>query len=132
LSGPCGCGWEALSGDPLSWLLDNHVPNLHWRVLTELVGRPQDSQAVRRAQGGASASEPVASLLADLHPDGRWATDKPMWKRYSGPGWRMVAAVQWGADPTDPRLDAAITKILDEMPGDGGFAIRQVRSPQRF
>jgi len=125
LSHRCGCGWEALRGDPLAWLLDEHQPNLRWRVLTELVGRPQESPAVRRAQGGASACEPVASLIADLHPDGTWATATPTWQRYGGPGWRLIAAVQWGADPSDPRLDAAAAKILDHTPGDGGFAVHK-------
>jgi len=31
------CGWEALSGDPLPWPLDEHRPNLLWRVLVELL-----------------------------------------------------------------------------------------------
>ena len=59
-----GCGWEALTGDPLPWLLDDHRPNLLLRVLVELVGRPAGSPAVLRARGGANAVEPVASLPA--------------------------------------------------------------------
>jgi hypothetical protein len=119
---PAGCGWEALSGDPLPWLLDDQRPNLLWRVLVELVGRPADSTAVLRARGGANAAEPVASLLAELHPDGSWASDRPIWSRYSGPGWRLVAAAAWGADSGDPRLHAACERMLASAPGDGGFA----------
>ena len=121
---PAGCGWEALSGDPLPWLLDEQRPDLLWRVLVELVGRPADSTAVLRARGGANAAEPVASLLAELHPDGSWASDRPTWSRYAGPGWRLVAAVAWGADPGDPRLHAAGERMLASAPGDGGFASR--------
>lgn len=126
---PAGCGWEALSGDPLPWLLDEQRPNLLWRVLVELVGRPADSTAVLRARGGANATEPVASLLADLHPDGSWASDRPLWSRYAGPGWRLVAAVAWGADPGDPRLHAAGERMLASAPGDGGFAPRAGAPP---
>ena len=121
---PCSCGWEALLGDPLPWLLDERQPNLHWRVLTELVGRPAGSLAVRRAQGGGSAAPPVASLLADLLPDGTWNTGESTWNRYAGPGWRLVAAVALGADPSDPRLKAAAESLLDTAPGDGGVATR--------
>ena len=71
----CIDAWESLRGDPLPWLLDPNRPNLHWRVLTELVGRPPESPAVVRARGGADAVEPIASLIADLQPDGTWASD---------------------------------------------------------
>ncbi len=125
----CGCGWEALRGDPLAWLLDEHRPNLHWRVLVDLIGRPADSPAVRRARGGASAAQPVATLLEDLQPDGTWATDMGPWRRYDGPGWRFVAAVTWGADPADPRLEAAAWRFLNESTGEGGFAVGEGQGP---
>ena len=114
--------WESLRGDPMPWLLDESRPNLHWRVLVELVQRPLSSPAVIRARGGADAAEPIASLLANLNPDGSWATDVGYWKPFSGPGWRIVAAVQWGADPTDPRLQAAAERFLETAAGEGGFA----------
>ena len=125
----CGCGWEALGGDPLPWLLDEQRPNLLWRVLLELVGRPAESRAVLRARGGANAVEPVASLLAALQPDGSWAGDQPTWARYAGPGWRLVAAVAWGADPGDPRLHAACELLLGSAAGDGGFAAHEGAPP---
>jgi hypothetical protein len=118
----CTQGWEALRGDSLGWLLDPERPNLHWRVLVELVGRPVDSPAVRRARGGANACEPVSTLLADLMPDGEWATEDPLWKPHSGPLWRLIAAVQWGADPEDPRSHAASERILETAPGEGGLS----------
>lgn len=115
-------GWEALRGDPLPWLLDDERPNLQWRTLTELVGRPTASPAVVRAQGGANAVDPVAALLEALHPDGSWACAEAWWDAGVGPGWRLLAAVQWGADPSDPRLQTAAAKLLEDAPGEGGFA----------
>jgi hypothetical protein len=91
----------------------------------ELVRRPPGSVAVVRARGGADAVEPVASLIADLNPDGTWAVDVPLWRPYSGPGWRLLAAVQWGANPADPRLQAAAEALLETAPGEGGFARRE-------
>lgn len=110
----CAYGWEALQGDPFPWLLRGDRPNLQWRAAVELAGRPPESPAVRRAQSAASAARPVASLIAELHPDGSWATRAPRWARYAGPGWRLIAAVQWGADPSDPRLHAAAERLLSE------------------
>lgn len=115
-------GWEALRGDPLPWLLDSERPNLQWRTLAELVGRPVTSPAVVRARGGANAVDPVAALLEELLPDGSWACGAAWWDAGVGPGWRLLAAVQWGADPSDPRLQAAAAKLLEEAPGEGGFA----------
>ena len=118
-----------MRGDPLPWLLDPSRPNLHWRVLTDLIHRPPDSPAVVRARGGADAVDPVASLLEDLMPDGSWVGDAGLWEKYSGPGWRLWAAVQWGADPSDPRLHAASLRLLEEAPGTGGFAVNEGREP---
>lgn len=120
----CTQGWEALKGDSLGWLLDPERPNLHWRVLQELVGRPAESPAVRRARVGANSAEPVASLLGELRPDGEWATETPLWSPHSGLGWRLIAAVQLGADTEDPRLHAASERLLETAPGEGGLARR--------
>ncbi len=109
----------------MPWLLDPSRPNLHWRVLSDLIHRPPDSPAVVRARGGADAVDPIAALLEDLKPDGSWVCDAGPWERFSGPGWRLVAAVQWGADPTDPRLHAASLRLLEEAPGGGAFAERE-------
>jgi len=125
----CGCGWEALTGDPLPWLLDERRPNLLWRVLVELVGRPAASSAVVRARGGANAVEPVATLLAELSPEGTWTTERPAWARYGGAGWRLVTAAAWGADPGDPRLHAACHRLLALTAGEGGFAARPATVP---
>ncbi|MCW8983740.1 MAG: hypothetical protein OQK55_00230 [Thermoanaerobaculales bacterium] len=125
----CTDAWEALRGDPLPWLLDQQQPNLHWRVLVELVRRPPESPAVVRARGGSDAVHPVASLISDLLPNGTWATDQPLWRPYSGPGWRLLAAIQWGANPADPRLQSAAEALLETAPGEGGFAQREGGRP---
>jgi hypothetical protein len=125
----CSYGWEALRGDPFPWLLQGDRPNLQWRAAVELVGRPADSPVVRRAQSAASAAEPVASLIEQLHPNGSWATSAPLWARYAGPGWRLVAAVQWGADPTDPRLHAAAERLLEASHCHGGIGVTSDTRP---
>ena len=122
-------GWASLRADPIPWLLDERQPNLLWRVLVELFGRPLDSVAVRRARGAASAAEPVATLLERLAPDGSWLDPTSTWSRYHGTGWRLVAAVAWGADPDDPRLQAGWERLLTEAAGEGGFSLRSGEPP---
>lgn len=116
----------------MPWLLDPSRPNLHWRVLTDLVHRPPDSRAVANARGGSNAVDPVAALLEELLPDGSWACGTPFWDRFSGPGWRLLAATGLGADATDPRLQAASRRVLEEAPGEGGFAIDEAQDPSAW
>ena len=104
--------WQALRADSVPWLLDDERPNLLWRVLLELVERPIDSVAVRRARGGASAAAPVAAILAHLLPDGTWPAEggaAPPVDDETG----LQAAVFLGADPEDPRLQALADRLLD-------------------
>jgi hypothetical protein len=126
----CTQGWEALAADPLAWLLDDHRPSLLWRVLVELVGRPADAPAVVRPRSGASADEPVATLLAELLPDGSWMTRARTWTPFSGPGWRILAAIRLGADPSDPRLQAAAELLLRSLGEDGGVVRQSGGGPQ--
>jgi hypothetical protein len=71
----------------------------------------------------------VAALLADLSPDGTWNSDLPMWHEPDGPGRRLLAAVQLGADSTDPRLHAAAEVLFETAPGEGGFALDHDQVP---
>jgi len=119
LGEPCTEWWQALRGDPIGWLLDERHPNVAWRVLVELVERPAEAPAVRRMRGGASASEPVASLLAGLQPDGSWNGGEPAWTPFEGAWWRLIAAVRLGADPRDPRLAEGLRRLLEEGEGLG-------------
>ncbi len=121
---PCDDAWEALRFDPIGWLLEGERPGLHQRVLVELFGRPATSPAVARQADAAGASDPVAAMLAELHPDGAWANRAGWWTRYRGRGWRLLAAVELGADPRDPRLLAGMRALLERAPGAGGFASR--------
>lgn len=122
---PCGDAWEALRFDPLGWLLEGERPGLHGRVLVELFGRPESSPAVRRQAGASGAADPVAALLAELRPDGAWANRGAWWTRFRGNGWRLLAAVELGADPHDPRLLAGMRAMLEGAAGTGGFAARR-------
>ncbi len=120
---PISSGWEALSADPLPWLLDDERPALVARVLVELIGRPATSPAVARARGGANAVDPVAALLAPLQPDGSWDLPEDSGADAGGPSARIVAAAQLGADPDDPRLQAAVTAWLHEARTDRPVAV---------
>ena len=85
-----------------------------------MLGRPADSPAVRRARRGSNIEAPIATLLDPLRPDGSWRCDEPAWSPGAGPGWRMTVALELGADPGDPRLQAAAERLLggSSLPGE--------------
>ncbi len=68
-------------------------------------------------------------MLAELQPDGTWVNCGEWWEQWSGPGWRLLAAAQWGANPSDPRLHAAVENLLAVVSGVGGFSAREGDSP---
>lgn len=70
----------------------------------------------------------MAELLEMLQPDGDWAVAGPTWSP-GGAGWRILAAVQLGADPADPRLQGAAARLVAEQVGDGGFRRSQAAMP---
>lgn len=111
----CRQGWEALRADPLPWLLNTDNPAAASQTLMHVVGRPAQSQAVARARGGANAAVPISGLLSDLQPDGRWEGPSGYWELVEGGGWRTVAAVQLGADPADPRLQATAEVLAGDL-----------------
>ncbi|MCP4897270.1 MAG: terpene cyclase/mutase family protein [bacterium] len=117
----CRHGWEALRSDPLPWLLDEAQPSAAWQTLIEIVGRPADSVAVARARGRANVTPPISNLLRPLNPDGTWVLTCDQWDAFAGGAWRLAAATQLGADPSDPRLQTAAERFLDAIQGDGGF-----------
>jgi hypothetical protein len=55
--------------------------------------------------------------------------DTPLWRDFDGPGWRLLAAAQMGADFTDPRLHAGAEVLLETAPGEGGFALEHDQVP---
>lgn len=124
MSAACTEGWQALRGDPLPALLEDDRPGVRARILTDLMGRPGASPAVRRAHSGANAGPPIAALLEDLWPDGTWRGRWPRWSSPDGEGWRLVEAVAWGADPHDPRLSAGWKAALENLEQDGGWRPR--------
>ncbi len=111
--------WEALPGDPTGSLLSG-TAGLGWRVLVELLGRPEDSLAVSRLRGRANVEEPISWLLSPLRTDGTWTIEEGPWEPGGG-GWRLLAATQLGADREDPRLQAAMSLLLESRSLPAGW-----------
>ena len=56
----------------LAWLLEDALPSVRYRTLTELLGLGADDARVRGALEGISASAAVELLFSQMQPDGSW------------------------------------------------------------
>lgn len=122
--------WRHLKGDPARFLFDGQEPGVEWRTLLELLGRGADSPAVERARAATRERGPAASVLARQDAVGLWGSPGAAGRRWGGSVWQFLAAVWFGADPQDPRMEIAATALLGVLsPPTGGFAV--ARDSQR-
>jgi hypothetical protein len=115
---------DRLRGDPLPWLLDEAAPAVRHLALRQLLDRPADDPEVRAARADATRVDPIAAILAAQDPAGWW--EKPghgYGPKYRGTTWSLVFLDQLGADPADPRVQAACEYVLGHAQArTGGFA----------
>lgn len=118
--------WQShLNGDPLPWLLDPADPGVRYLALGELQGRRPDDPELLAAQKDAHAHGPIATVLANMHPDGYWAEPGPGYlPKYTSTVWSLVLLAQLGASVLcDERIARACAYILQEgLTGHGQFS----------
>jgi hypothetical protein len=113
----------ALRGDPRDWLLDPARPAVRHLALRWLEDRPADDAGVVEALAAAMQAPPISAILAAQDPDGWWVKPGPGYApKYTGTTWSLIVLEQLGADPDDPRVQAACDYVLAHaaVPG-GGF-----------
>jgi hypothetical protein len=116
---------SALRGDPLPWLLEREDLAVRHLALRRLLDEPEDAPAVRRVRAAAMRADPIASILANQHPDGWWDKPGPGYgRKYTGTVWSLMFLEQMGADPRDRRVRAACSYVLaNSQTSSGGFGI---------
>jgi len=83
----------ALSAELRAWLLDGSDPSVRYRVLRELLDRPEDDPEVSAARKEIGVRGWAAEILARQLPEGQWVTPgttaQELYRpEYSLPGWR--------------------------------------------
>ncbi len=110
-----------LNADPRPWLLEDATPAVRHLTLRGLLDRPETDPAVRQARAAAMRSDPIASILAAQHPDGYWVKPGPGYSpKYTGTVWQLIFLDQLGADPADPRVQAACDYVLAHTATEAG------------
>lgn len=116
--------WRArLNADPIRWLLEAENPGIRYFTLVDLLDRPLDDPEVVAARSKVNASQPVKTLLEAQHPEGYWVKSGPGYSpKYRSTVWSVIFLDQLGADPSDPRVQAACEYLLSHTPApNGGF-----------
>ena len=97
------------SMDVIDWLLHDADPAIRWQAMRDLTDADAKAIAAERAR---IAHEGLgAAILARQQADGAWHEDgRPHWL----PTLRSMALLRaTGADPSDPTVDAAITRLAN-------------------
>lgn len=113
-----------LKGDPASWLLDDSDnPSIFFWFLRDIVGRPEESPALIRAQEQILYSHPVQAIFALQDPMGFWESPNSLdLPRYSATLWMLALLAELGISRTSRRASLACGFVLqNHVNSDGAF-----------
>lgn len=108
--------------ETIHWLLDPADPGARYLALRDLQGLPPDAPELLAAQKEAHTAGPIATVLANMHPDGYWVEPGPGYlPKYTSTVWSLVLLAQLGASVRcDERIARACAYILQESLTDHG------------
>ncbi len=108
--------WKAhLRGDPTPWLLEEDAdqPGVRYFALQDLLGMSEEDAQVRAARADIMRSGPVPAILSAQSPEGWWVKPgRGYAPKFRGTVWSLIFLAQFGADPTDSRVQRACEYVL--------------------
>jgi hypothetical protein len=108
--------WQSqLKGDPIPWLLDPESPGVRYLALRDILDTPADSPELHAARQAAHVEGPIATILAEMGPDGHWAEQGPGYNpKYRSTDWSLILLAQLGASAAqDARIAQACEYFLE-------------------
>ena len=114
---------KLLKGDPVPWLLERSDPAVRATTLRTLLERPSRDPEVREAQQRAMSTPPISTILRRQRPAGEWPGPNLYGPKFEGTHWANLLLVEYGVEPTDPRVRRAARYVLDQLgePDMGGM-----------
>lgn len=109
----------------LDWLLEKSNPSVRYQTLRRLLGLRQTDSQVREATAEIMDSAPVRTILAAQQEGGNWLAPGQFYTgKYRSTVWELLVLAELGADPSDKRIRAACTFILERSQdrASGGFS----------
>ena len=110
--------WRVLlRGDPMPWLLERRDPAVRANTLRSLLDRGPRDPELREAQTRAMSAPPISTILKKQGAEGRWAGESMYTPKYVASHWQNLLLVEYGVDPSDPRVRRGARKILEDLSG---------------
>ncbi len=109
------------------WLLaEDADPSVRYRVLRELLDRPEDDPAVVRARRQIGRRGWAAKILREQHPGGQWATPgtsaRELYRpKYVTTNWRLLVLADLGVSGKNLRVAKAADLFLRRFGGPAGW-----------
>ena len=113
---------EQISGDALSWLLEEESPGVRYLALRDLVGLQADDAELCGARKAAYEQGPIAAILAGMDAAGYWVEPGPGYNpKYHSTVWSVIMLAQLGARvEQDERIGRACGYVLANALTSGG------------
>ncbi|MGA9396729.1 MAG: hypothetical protein WBV22_00600 [Anaerolineaceae bacterium] len=115
--------WQKiLNNDPLPWLLEEDNPAARYLALRDIVYLHENNTELITARKAAHQHGPIATILAEMHPDGYWLEPGSGYlPKYRSTVWSLILLASLGANVTeDPRIQKAVDYCLDNSLASGG------------
>jgi hypothetical protein len=113
---------DNLKADPLTWMLEENEPGVHYLVMRDILDLPENDPALITARQVAHQKGPIATILAEMHPDGYWVKPGHGYNpKYRSTVWSLILLASLGANvKEDERIQKAIDYYLEQALAPGG------------
>ena len=113
---------DYLKADPLPWLLEEGDPGARFLALRDIVCLAENDPNLIAARKAAHQHGPIATILAEMHPDDYWINPGPGYNpKYRSTVWSLILLASLGANiKEDERIQKAINYYLEQALAPGG------------
>ncbi len=119
--------WKSmLKTDPVTWLLEENNPSVHYFTFTDILEKPGEDIDVRKAKREIMEIGVVPKILAKQKNGGYWGKHEDFYIRskYKGTVWTFIILAELGANGEDNRIKKTCEFILNNSQDQqsGGFS----------
>lgn len=98
----------------VGWLLQSKDPSVRYFTLTDILGESESSSEVIATKRQIPRGPRLRALLSGPRADGGFGVS--WYKKWAGPHWRLVSAVELGVPPENPVAHKAANYVLSQLP----------------
>ncbi len=109
----------------MDWLLEPDQPAVRYLALTQLQGRKETDEEVRKAREWIPATGWAAQILAEQSPGGWWVSGEKLYTpKYLSTNWMLLTLSDLGLTKSDERISRACRLWIERFSKpDGGFGL---------